>query len=517
MIFKYCAGYQDQIETTALYPNPKRFVSAKQGGAVVDGTLLKQELMAKIEAEVEKFLGKEATAGTAILADMEQEARELAVRMGGMALQGIVTRRAASAERGYRGAVVNCPEPGCPSKLKFMDYRPRPTRTYLGEVEYSRAYYWGAICGHSWCPLDEDLRMVEGPFSPLLKDGIGVASALDTFRGGADQLERFALVDISPTAVRTNGEDVGRALVEKAQNAATEAWTFDGGKDGEKSMPERAKDAPPKHGVVMLDGTMIPVIKEDTPAEKKADGKKSSQREREEDETERGYREVKVGMVFRDEDWVRPDDPKGRGQILDKEYVAWMGSKEEFAPLLWEVIRSWRVDEAPKQTALGDGAKWIWDLVTMFLPTAAQVVDAWHLSERINDTAKAVYGEANPFATKWAKARYEAILDRGTTAVDELTAALDGLQPRGADAKKEVSELRTYLTNNKHRMAYDVFRAEGRPISSAPMEGANEHLVSKRMEVSGARWTPEDANAILASRCAYFSRRWDEPRPRLVA
>jgi hypothetical protein len=427
-----------------------------------------------------------------------------------------------AADRGYCGSVVPCRVPGCGHQLKYMDDRSRPTRTYLGDAGYERAYYWGPLCHHSWLPLDDELGMVEGPFSPLLKDGIAVASALDTFRAGADQLKRFALVEISPTAVRTNGEAVGQVLVEKAKAAADKAWCFDDTAKVVAAVPERAKDKVPEHGIVLLDGTMAPVVEDDeeqTPG-KHQSGKKRQQKGQEpapaEDQTERGYREVKVGMVLRDEDWVRPEDPKGRGQILDKECVAWMGGKNEFAPLLWDLIRSWRIDEAAKQTALGDGAKWIWELTTLMLPSATQVLDAWHLSERISECAKAVFGLTNPFAEKWSKTRYEAILERGVDAVDELRQALGRLKPRGADAKKKVNELATYLENNKLRMAYDIFTREGRPISSAPIEGANEHLVSRRLEVSGARWLPAEANAILASRCTYFSGRWDEPKPRLA-
>ncbi len=103
------------------------------------------------------------------------------------------------------------------------------------------------------------------------------------------------------------------------------------------------------------------------------------------------------------------------------------------------------------------------------------------------------------------------VLAGGVRAIEKLLGLLDSLRPTGPDAKERVEELRTYLTNNKERMAYDVFRKEGRR-SAAPIEGTNQHLVSKRMVVPGGRWTREGANAILAERCSYFSGRCDEDR-----
>ena len=480
----------------------------------MDRTLLKTELLAKFSLELEKYLA-DGKCESGDITGMEQRSRELAKKLGGLGLQAVLLGRCAEAGRGYQGSSVPCREEGCAHALKFMDYRSRPLKTYLGDIEFSRAYYWGPLCHHSWFPLDDKLGMLDGDYSPLLKDGVGVAAALDTFRGGAAQLERYALVEICPTAVRTTGEVVGRHLLEQATERAELAWGFDA-KPGTGERPERAVKEAPKHGVVIVDGTMVPALVEQEPG-KAPKPAKSRQPKTEEEQAKREYREVKVGMVFRTEDWVRPEKPDGRGQILDKEFVTKLGTKNEFAPLLWEVIRAWRIDEAREQTWLGDGSHWIWDLAALLLPNAKQVVDPWHVSEKIHDTAKEVFGRANPFAKKWAERYYAGIWELGERGVDAMLTALAALNPKSKAARKKVDELKTYATNNKQRMAYDVYRKEGRPIASSPIEGANAHLVSKRIEVPGATWLPEAVDAILASRCRLFSGRWDAPARSLVA
>lgn len=168
-------------------------------------------------------------------------------------------------------------------------------------------------------------------------------------------------------------------------------------------------------------------------------------------------------MVFRTEDWVRPVEPDGRGQILEKEFVTKLGTKDEFAPLLWETIRAWRIDEAKEQTWLGDGSHWLWDLATLLLPNAKQVVDPYHVSEKIHETAKEVFGHANPFARQWAKRYYDGIWECGESGVTSLLTALEALKPKSKAAREKVDELHTYATNNRHRMAYDIYRKEGAP------------------------------------------------------
>ena len=110
----------------------------------MDQTILKTELLAKFSQEAEKYVADECCAGD--FTGMEQLSRELAKKLGGLALQAILLGRSSDAARGYRGSSVPCREEGCKHALKFMDHRNRPLSTYLGDVEFSRAYYWGPVC-----------------------------------------------------------------------------------------------------------------------------------------------------------------------------------------------------------------------------------------------------------------------------------------------------------------------------------------------------------------------------------
>ncbi len=58
----------------------------------------------------------------------------------------------------------------------------------------------------------------------------------------------------------------------------------------------------------------------------------------------------------------------------------------------------------------------------------------------------------------------------------------------------------TYLDNKKDYLDYPAFLTAGRPIASGLIEGACRWLVKDRMEVTGARWSLDNAEAVLKLR-----------------
>ena len=54
-----------------------------------------------------------------------------------------------------------------------------------------------------------------------------------------------------------------------------------------------------------------------------------------------------------------------------------------------------------------------------------------------------------------------------------------------------------YLENNRDHMRYDEYLAAGYPIGSGVAEGACRHLVKDRMDITGARWGLDGAEAVL--------------------
>ncbi|RJY15009.1 hypothetical protein D5R81_10180 [Parashewanella spongiae] len=53
---------------------------------------------------------------------------------------------------------------------------------------------------------------------------------------------------------------------------------------------------------------------------------------------------------------------------------------------------------------------------------------------------------------------------------------------------------------NKSRLEYGKALEQGFPIASGVIEGACRHLINDRLDITGARWSLEGAEAILKLR-----------------
>ena len=76
---------------------------------------------------------------------------------------------------------------------------------------------------------------------------------------------------------------------------------------------------------------------------------------------------------------------------------------------------------------------------------------------------------------------------------------------RGLDkaARKGADVCSRYLTNKARYLDYPTALANGWPIATGVIEGACRHLVKDRLDLTGARWGLQVAEAVLkrAIRC----------------
>lgn len=68
----------------------------------------------------------------------------------------------------------------------------------------------------------------------------------------------------------------------------------------------------------------------------------------------------------------------------------------------------------------------------------------------------------------------------------------------------------TYLLNKSPYLRYDRYLADGLPIATGVIEGACRHLVKDRMEITGAKWGLQGAEAVLRLRALRASKDFDE-------
>jgi len=110
------------------------------------------------------------------------------------------------------------------------------------------------------------------------------------------------------------------------------------------------------------------------------------------------------------------------------------------------------------------------------------------------------HAEGDPAAEKWVATKALAVLNRQASTVAAAIrrkAITLGLQPhtrRGADRCAD------YLLAKRNYLNYPQALQAGWPIATGIIEGACRHLVKDRLDLTGARWGLQGAEAILKLR-----------------
>lgn len=80
---------------------------------------------------------------------------------------------------------------------------------------------------------------------------------------------------------------------------------------------------------------------------------------------------------------------------------------------------------------------------------------------------------------------------------------------RGLKKREAIDKCASYLQKNKSHLCYDKALTGGFPIASGVIEGACRHLINDRMDITGARWSLQGAEAILKLRSIHSSGDWE--------
>ena len=217
-------------------------------------------------------------------------------------------------------------------------------------------------------------------------------------------------------------------------------------------------------------------------------------------------------------DLIAEEGQEGRLQEKVKlkrhSYRAMLGDKATFIPALKAELACRRVRQADKISAVNDGAEWIWNLVETYLPgRTVEILDWPHAMENLAKAGKAGWGEGTEEARVWLEQRRAELWDGDLV---QVRLGLDELPRRYKERGTAIRQVRDYIDQHWHRMQYDRFRAEGRPIGSGTVESAAKNVVSWRMKRGGQRWSEGGSTRMLAALGEVHSNRWDTRVHRLA-
>ena len=378
----------------------------------------------------------------------------------------------------------------------------RKLETLLGGVTVSREGF-GARGKPTLFPLDADLNLPDELFSFGVRRRAAEAAAQGSFDGAVKAL------------TSTSGAEIAKRQFEELVVRA--ALDFDGFNAARRAAwDSRAKKAG-EVLVLTFDGKGIPMRREDLreATRKAAETRKPNLEKRlTKGEKRHTKRVAEVAAVYTIAPFVReaadvigdlrpdgspkPPRPKPEGKrcgekapaAVIEEALQEALSRDHKRQRKWVVLVDGNADQIRmvKAAARRHGVQ-----VTL-------VLDVIHVLEYLWDASYVFNAEASPEAEKWVTERLLRLL------CGEASQVAAGIRrsatKRGLDetTRKPADKCADYIAKHRAMLRYDKCLEEGFPIATGGIEGACRYLVRDRMEITGARWSLEGAEAVLRLR-----------------
>lgn len=401
-----------------------------------------------------------------------------------LVLVGIIVAHLADQLRG--GKLQNRLQCTCGGGLRYKVTRDREWGSVVGALRFPRAYFYCETCGATRYPLDVVWELRESGdtaksrvyLTPRASARLAMLGAVMSYGKAAKLFAQSVGVRISSMLVWRTVQRVGKKL--RAQDAAA------GVKRAALATPGKGRQV--LRWLVSADGIMVGFWR-DSRRRRRAEGAPEIRRRK-----GIAWKEAKVGVVA----------------LLDKEgdvvrgsqwYVAGMALAPAFRQTLWLVAQARGVLRKDVVAVVTDGAKWLRALVTRYFTWAVGIRDFFHASEHLGAMAEALYGEGSRRARRW-HGRMARRLKRGE--IDVLIGEWERWKGTPKDPKRWAKEL-AYFSTQREAMRYQEFQDGKLPIGSGCMEAGCKTVVAERGKISGARWTVEGFENLLAIRVCYLN------------
>src|SRR6266545_1531958 len=387
----------------------------------------------------------------------------------------------------------------------------RPLVTVFGAVRVTRMAYRRRGCENVY-PADAGLNVPDETHS----HGQRLLAAIESARGSFD--------DAVAAIERVTGVRVGKRQVEQLARAAAADF------DAFYAQRQPAAAAPDELLVISCDGKGIVMLPEALREQTRRQAERSTTKLKtrlSKGEKRGRKRMAEVGAVYdatpvpRTPADILPGNDAERQAAVDGPTAAnkWLKASvlADAADVIGDIFdEAERRDRDQQRTwvALVDGneqqIRRIKAEAKARAITVTIVIDFIHVLEYLWKAAWCFFNEGDPAAELWVRRHALDILaGHATKVAGQIRRAatrqhLDDSQRKNADACAD------YLTNKAAYLDYPAALANGWPIATGVIEGACRHLVRDRMDITGARWRLEGAEAILKLRALISNGDLDE-------
>lgn len=215
--------------------------------------------------------------------------------------------------------------------------------------------------------------------------------------------------------------------------------------------------------------------------------------------------EAKIGAVF-----VVEYTTDGRplltdsGEIYRDRKVCYMGTirtVEDFGPMLYRHAVENGLWDMDAVIFLGDGARWVWGIQNEFFPYALTGLDLYHSTERVNLMVDLLQFKGRYGTDKKQGFKDECLELLRCGKVQDMLALIGSIPCKKGNGKK-LEGAKGYFLANMDRMNYGAFIASGIFVGSGVIEAGCKVIVGSRMKNAGMHWSKDNAEKMIALRCA---------------
>ncbi len=380
--------------------------------------------------------------------------------------------------------------------------------TIFGEISIDRLIY--SAPGHtSLCPKEAMLNLPTQKYSHKLEAQLAFEVARNSFDDSKDSVSS-----------RTGVKIQKRQAEEIAQRVAQDFTAFYGHRST-AILQKSTKNL--DHLILTTDGKGIVVRQEELRDATRKRAKKAARKLKKrlsKGEKKNAKRMAQVASVYSIDSNPRTPEQVAAGEKVERPPLpqqkrVWASVASDANVVIKEMF-----DEAerrdPQRTRswaiLIDGQEHQYDLIQAELGArkinASIVLDVIHVIEYLWKAARDFTTETDPCAEDWVQ-HYLLMILNGNA--QQAAAGMRRSATRqGLKSRENIDVCATYLHKNSALMRYDEFLVMGLPIATGVIEGACRHLVKDRMDVTGARWSLDGAEAVLKLRSIYASDDWEE-------
>jgi hypothetical protein len=424
----------------------------------MDHDLIVEQLLARCKCFIEHILQAAdlhsvATASLTISEQMRQVGREILqakIHLEAQQLQGTAV-------------VPCCQEAGA----RYVHTRTVSPQTLLGEVRIPVRTFQCRGCGAFLRPDDPHLGVPEvGDFTDDVRALYAPVVAELPHRVANDLFQRCTGLTLSSRGahglIPSTAQDLQQWQAERGTQEAAAVAEALGAGDGSTDLRVE----------IAMDGVMAHI-----------DGR---------------WQEAKVAIILVRRLEAQAEEPT-LGAVLARRYVCALGSAEDLAARVTQVLREAGWECLPLGESLGDGAPWIWTVTDAYFPGVRQTLDYYHLSEHLYAFAHLLDPNNSAGAKAWVEQKMGALL---TDRVGEVLSALKRMRPWKTAVCNALAQLIGYVWRNRTRIRYQEPWQSGLAVGSGAVEGACKHVIQRRFKRAGMRWKQLGFLNILALRIA---------------